>query len=655
MRHPAKLHWKKTLVPTLLLILWVAVSSFWAAGKINQFEEDAGFRLLRRDAEKLAYDLETSISQNQTLLELIASELSTSSDLTSPGTAEILRSNSADGFLSRLELLLPGDLLLTADGQQVQVSGLISFQNEASQGIHISDREMDWRPDGGYVLRHYVPVVQSGETAALLCGVIELEGLQELQAYQPYDGEAAIYIIDGATGDLLLDTWHETLGNLWALGERPLAPGYDHEQLRQGLIDGKSGYVVFTSSTTGEYLYFYYTPMKINAWQMALSVPEDAVFADAQAVRGILNQLLVLGGIGFALYFLWMLYYVRWETSERQRRLDTIHDIYNVAQMLFNAHEEQEKIAGALTEIERILSAERVSFWMRRQMDGQELFRWQGDADAPLPTPEQTASAGRLLAFFEAGNPSFLAAHPGAVRALLPEADQVRSMAAVPVVAGDEGLCGILVACNLSLQDSTVALLKSLGICFSMLYRNLTSYHSMKRLGERDLLTGLYNRNRYERDLPAYGQCRTSLGCIYVDANGLHELNNRLGHDAGDEMLRTVAAGLLESFDSQRIYRIGGDEFVAFAADLERAETENLARKFSSRLDAQGIHVSVGVQWEQSVSSIEALVKGAEQRMYEDKRAYYSSGVHDRRRPQQKSPTARRDPSRADWPGQAGG
>ena len=147
MRHPTKLHWKKTLVPTLLLILWVAVSSFWAAGKINQFEEDAGFRLLRRDAEKLAYDLETSISQNQTLLELIASELSTSSDLTSPGTAEILRSNSADGFLSRLELLLPGDLLLTADGQQVQVSGLIFFQNEASQGIHISDREMDWRPD----------------------------------------------------------------------------------------------------------------------------------------------------------------------------------------------------------------------------------------------------------------------------------------------------------------------------------------------------------------------------------------------------------------------------------------------------------------------------------------------------------------------------
>ena len=43
-----------------------------------------------------------------------------------------------------------------------------------------------------------------------------------------------------------------------------MAPGYDHEHLKQGLIDGESAYVVFVSQTTGEYLYFYYTPLSVN-------------------------------------------------------------------------------------------------------------------------------------------------------------------------------------------------------------------------------------------------------------------------------------------------------------------------------------------------------------------------------------------------------
>lgn len=53
-----------------------------------------------------------------------------------------------------------------------------------------------------------------------------------------------------------------------------------------------------------------------------------------------------------------------------------------------------------------------------------------------------------------------------------------------------------------------------------------------------DALTGLYNRNRYERDRELF---RTAgyrqLCCIYADAVGLHEINNHLGHQAGDDML----------------------------------------------------------------------------------------------------------------------
>ena len=46
--------------------------------------------------------------------------------------------------------------------------------------------------------------------------------------------------------------------------------------------------------------------------------------------------------------------------------------------------------------------------------------------------------------------------------------------------------------------------------------------------------------------------------CVYIDANGLHELNNERGHEAGDLMLRFVAESLMEQFPKGSLCRVGG-------------------------------------------------------------------------------------------------
>ena len=86
-----------------------------------------------------------------------------------------------------------------------------------------------------------------------------------------------------------------------------------------------------------------------------------------------------------------------------------------------------------------------------------------------------------------------------------------------------------------------------------------------------DALTNLGNRNRFEKTIQAFEfdkhGCGT-LGCIYIDVNGLHEINNHLGHQAGDRMLKTISDIFLEYFDSQDIFRIGGDEFVILCKNM---------------------------------------------------------------------------------------
>lgn len=145
--------------------------------------------------------------------------------------------------------------------------------------------------------------------------------------------------------------------------------------------------------------------------------------------------------------------------------------------------------------------------------------------------------------------------------------------------------------------------------------------HAKEKMATTDLLTNLKNRNAYEQILVQYGENPPAcLSCVYADANGLHELNNSQGHAAGDRMLRTVADAFVESFGQDHVYRIGGDEFLVFAEmDLDSVTEKALAAK--EKTSKAGYHVSVGAA--SGDEDIVAVVKSAEQKMYEDKRRYY--------------------------------
>ncbi|MGN0595745.1 MAG: GGDEF domain-containing protein [Ruminiclostridium sp.] len=141
----------------------------------------------------------------------------------------------------------------------------------------------------------------------------------------------------------------------------------------------------------------------------------------------------------------------------------------------------------------------------------------------------------------------------------------------------------------------------------------------------------MLNRNCYENNIGSYSEkCASSLSCIFVDVNGLHELNNTKGHDAGDEMLKAVANELHDNFEDSDLYRIGGDEFVAFVRDGDEKQSEDKLSGISARLTEQGYHISIGIYSQSVPVDIDSMIKEAERRMYEKKREYYDSMDVDR-------------------------
>ncbi|MGN0642395.1 MAG: GGDEF domain-containing protein [Huintestinicola sp.] len=150
-------------------------------------------------------------------------------------------------------------------------------------------------------------------------------------------------------------------------------------------------------------------------------------------------------------------------------------------------------------------------------------------------------------------------------------------------------------------------------------------------LSETDLLTGLRNRNSYERNISSYpDKYQKDIACVYADVNGLHEMNNAKGHEAGDKMLKFVADSISKRFGVQHTYRIGGDEFVAFAID-SGDDTKKITDDIISEVKSEGYNVSIGYAVGEKGSDMDELIKAAETKMFDAKKIFYAETGYKRR------------------------
>lgn len=162
-----------------------------------------------------------------------------------------------------------------------------------------------------------------------------------------------------------------------------------------------------------------------------------------------------------------------------------------------------------------------------------------------------------------------------------------------------------------------------------------------------DALTGLANRALLEEMLEAsIARARrsdTSVALLFMDLDGFKEVNDTLGHDTGDMLLRAVADRLVEATrDTDVVARQGGDEFLVLLSDISKEDQPSSAAKAMeiAELMAQRVHhamrspiavgehevstsASIGISvFPSDASDMRTLMKNADAAMYESKRAH---------------------------------
>ena len=145
----------------------------------------------------------------------------------------------------------------------------------------------------------------------------------------------------------------------------------------------------------------------------------------------------------------------------------------------------------------------------------------------------------------------------------------------------------------------------------------------LQYMSYRDMLTTLYNRNRYIQVLEGM-QAKTVIktGVAYIDINGLKRVNDLYGHEAGDRLIINTARSMLAILP-ENAYRVGGDEFVLICFDMDEKIFRSKVRDICDSIAAKRISVSVGAVWEESSSELETMLRRADDLMYEEKKKYY--------------------------------
>lgn len=194
----------------------------------------------------------------------------------------------------------------------------------------------------------------------------------------------------------------------------------------------------------------------------------------------------------------------------------------------------------------------------------------------------------------------------------------VERLLAVPLLENKK-VIGFLGVDNPINHYDDATLLSSIQFFITSSLRRKKEQEYLSYLSYRDMLTQLYNRNKYTETLSKFNhQILSNTGVAYIDLNGLKTINDTKGHDAGDILIKTAASVIRDIFPEDT-YRIGGDEFVIISMNITEDLFYHSINLLRDKMKEKNVSISAGVIWKETITDLEKVLHQADYYMYQEK------------------------------------
>lgn len=177
--------------------------------------------------------------------------------------------------------------------------------------------------------------------------------------------------------------------------------------------------------------------------------------------------------------------------------------------------------------------------------------------------------------------------------------------------------------------EHITTLLQILGHFLVALIHRRNHVRRLEELCFEDQLTGIGNRHAV-RDYYEKIDPDDSIGVLYCDVMGLKKMNDSMGHIAGDKLLIRASECLCKVFKEYRLFRVGGDEFLALCVGIEEEELYRRIEILRHKMKEDDAPMALGCVWRgDSREEMDKLLTLADNKMYENKRMLYDTEYRD--------------------------
>ena len=624
------------LMPTLVvmvLILSLTVATYNIS--LRQEEEEC-FNRLENASETMVQSIKNRVNDDLNYLRLIGKDFSNEDHLPTYEEYKARLSTFEDvSLFERVDLLMKNNTLYTMhdEVQQIYTNEFLVLNSAAEYMDLVHTDTLTNKRSENY----YVPIVQNDLVVAYLVGVIQCDTMDDQFYTKILNGKTHNLIIDTTDGQVVMDNQDLNIDNIASDTDfKLLSP---KKNVLKQIHSLKFGVVAFEKN--GEKKYLVYRPVGVCNWELLVTVNEEAAFASALTLKKnymvmVICEILIL--LLYCGFYITKVRRISKKSNELTEDLNVSNTLIQCVRKLSNDLYKESTIDEILQIICEFYQAERC-YVLDLDMDNKKvngIFEYgkrHDDIHIENMVRLCLEHTDLINQFFENQKSYYIEDVTHEIPSTSPiyaifMQQKIHSIIVVPFMDHKQ-IKGVFAVDNPKQNYYQKDFLESLCFFIKTAMEREKEKTKLKNLSYVDSLTYAQNRNHFNEYIEQNRNKELhSLGVIYLDLNGLKEINDKMGHIAGDTLIISASYALQEIF-LDNSYRVGGDEFVVIEQDVSELLFFDQYAKLLKRMKELEISVATGCVWKETCPNLSETLQEADQKMYEDKKRYYSLAEND--------------------------
>ena len=232
---------------------------------------------------------------------------------------KVMKAGSMARTYAHWEVCFPDETGIKANGTDFTLAPKYSFEERIEKNFVVSERRMALKDnETPIVMLSKCIFDDNGNCIGILSSVIDVKEFAKLFFNTSYSKKIEILLFDRGTGDILIDSWNEELGQIERLDHKKSASGYDWDKAVRAYKAGKNGHAAFVSTTQErkeENIYLSYAAIGYSDWELLVFAKDSVCMENANKNKDTTYELVFVIVIAFLIFFT----IIAWEERKRYK------------------------------------------------------------------------------------------------------------------------------------------------------------------------------------------------------------------------------------------------------------------------------------------------------------------------------------------------